>query len=125
MVAVVVEVWFQSYFIQDYRWKLVADVVVSVVGEGFNPTSFRITVGRTNGTHRHNREVRFQSYFIQDYRWKAIYRYTLPLAVCSFNPTSFRITVGRLAFFFITSLVYIVSILLHSGLPLEGRRLSA
>ena len=134
---------FQSYFIQDYRWKLRGETdpdrqeVVSIllhsglplegdhalaggaasgrfnptsfritVGRApprfqrsrchrFNPTSFRITVGRSNLAAVVSDLWRFQSYFIQDYRWKLQ------------RAERFLIDIR-------------VSILLHSGLPLEG-----
>ena len=109
---------FQSYFIQDYRWKsspsgsssitfqvsillhsgLPLEVSRTYIGyskrEGFNPTSFRITVGRPSSTSPSAGCSGFQSYFIQDYRWKwPGFRLPSP-AGRSFNPTSFRITVG-------------------------------
>ena len=57
----------------------------------FNPTSIRITDGVTA-----SQLATFQSYFIQDYRWK------------------WQDSVGTIA-------IFLVSILLHSGLPLEDR----
>ena len=63
---------FQSYFIQDYRWKITPDFLAQLLSE-------------------------FQSYFIQDYRWKILRQFTLVRHDASFNPTSFRITVGRLS----------------------------
>ena len=86
---------FQSYFIQDYRWKCARYSCRFNPGYCFNPTSFRITVGRMTGWGAWIRSVRFQSYFIQDYRWKTVAGTTSFRNTRCFNPTSFRITVGR------------------------------
>ena len=63
----------------------------------------------------------FQSYFIQDYRWKNQNATLTAQADKRFNPTSFRITVGSLHSGWGVSQPPSVSILLHSGLPLEVR----
>ena len=87
---------FQSYFIQDYRWKSATRPKHprTCICRCFNPTSFRITVGRFICRADSYNEMTFQSYFIQDYRWK--------LRRAKGTRSSVR-----------------VSILLHSGLPLE------
>ena len=63
---------------------------------GFNPTSFRITVGRC---------------------WRL---WPITRGALGFNPTSFRITVGSSTSLGRRTNRDWVSILLHSGLPLEG-----
>ena len=85
---------FQSYFIQglpleDQNRDLDYETLPS-----FNPTSFRITVGSPGGRGILHILPLFQSYFIQDYRWKRA------VALGIGNHID-------------------VSILLHSGLPLE------
>ena len=62
----------------------------------FNPTSFRITVGSD------------------------LERLLMPQNR-GFNPTSFRITVGSTGVDFVGIADVLVSILLHSGLPLEDQ----
>ena len=86
---------FQSYFIQDYRWK------------NERKSSTRLFV--------HVSILLHSGLPLED----AAFAGAQTLNLISFNPTSFRITVGRASIAHPSRTAPRVSILLHSGLPLE------
>ena len=110
---------FQSYFIQDYRWKWKERAGVAIYrpvsillhsglpledsspldektpnGWGFNPTSFRITVGRAFSALPGWAGRRVSILLHSGLPLEAVSVGSLTTNTACFNPTSFRITVG-------------------------------